>query len=78
MNNFKKESVGSICLALNHMYRECSDARNDGWTAFGYKQELIQIHYHLQNLLTKCPTFAGEQEFIDDIEKNLTWDILKK
>lgn len=66
-----------ICIELEKMYRECSDMRNDGWTAFGYKQSLIRIKYHLESLLNKCPKFSGEEEFIESIEKDITWDTLK-
>lgn len=78
MKYFNKVATDDVFLSLNKLYRECSDARNDGWTAFGYKQDLLKIKYHLEKLINKCPTFSGETEFIEDLEKEITWEILQK
>ncbi len=77
MGNIKRASSERICYDLNRMYAECTDPRNDGWTAFEYKKDLIKVQWHLQQLINRCPKFAGEAEFVDEYEKSLTWDIIK-
>jgi hypothetical protein len=67
-----------ICWELDKLYYNCSDPRSDGYTAFGYKQDLLKIKYHLNKLLHKCPTFVGETEFVDKLEKDFAWELLKK
>lgn len=78
MGHLKRTSSDTICLDISSLYRECCDTRNDGWTAFEYKKDILKIKYHLENLINKCPTFIGETEFIEELEKEITWEILQK
>lgn len=50
---------------------------NDGWTQWACKKQLYEIKFKLDKLLAECPTFVGEEEFLEDQEKNKTWNILK-
>ncbi len=44
------------------MTYECSSPRNDGFTAFEVKKELLEIKFLLDDLLEDCPKFVGEEE----------------
>lgn len=54
----------------------------DGFTQWGYKQNLWLLRYHIDDLLSKCSTFVGEKDWIDEVEKELhqikVWDKLKE
>lgn len=45
-------------------YYYCTDPRMDGYTQFAKKQALYKIKWLVDDLLPKCPTFVGEQEFV--------------
>jgi hypothetical protein len=51
---------------------------NDGWTAFGAKQELYQLKWQIDQALADCSTFAGEPEWLHEQEQKRILDILKK
>ena len=43
---------------------EMTSPYNDGYTAFHYKQKIMQTLWECQYWLSKSPTFAGEDEWI--------------
>jgi hypothetical protein len=53
------------------------DARNDGWSAWGCKQDLYRVKFALDEMLKHAPTFAGESEWLLDQERLQIWKILK-
>lgn len=54
------------------------DPRMDGFVTWGCKKDLILLKYYVDEALAECPTYAGEQEFIDEIEAEKTFKILQK
>jgi hypothetical protein len=60
---FKKDwDTNAIKHWLWSMTYECSSPRNDGFTAFEVKKELLEIKFLLDDLLEDCPKFVGEEE----------------
>ena len=59
-------SVSKIKGDLQMMTYECRHPRNDGYTTFGIKKDLMEIKFLLEDLLEKCPTFAGEEEWMHE------------
>ena len=55
-----------------------TDPRMDGFTTWGCKQDLILLKYFIDEMLSDCSTYVGEQEFIDKIEAEKTFNLLKK
>lgn len=51
-------------------YYYCTDPKMDGFTQFGKKQMLYKIKWLVDELLPKCPSFIGEEEFIQTRGKN--------
>ena len=51
---------------------------NDGFIQWGCKKDLLKVKYALDEMLSDCPTFHGEDEFIAEQEKKQTWKILSK
>lgn len=68
-------SVSRIKDDLHAMTYECRHPRNDGFTQFKIKQDLIEIEFLLKDLLETCPTFVGEEEWLQEC---LNQRLLKK
>jgi hypothetical protein len=71
-------SVVDIATQINTMSYECSSSYNDGFMAFGIKQDMLRLKWILDDALARCPTFVGEAEFVDKHEKDVLIQILKK
>lgn len=62
---FRKDwNINEILAAISRMTRECSSPYNDGFTAFEIKKELLEIKFHLEDCLERCPKFHGEEELL--------------
>lgn len=59
-------SVSRIKGDLQMMSLECRNMRNDGFTQFEIKKNLIEIKFLLDDLLETCPTFYGEEEWLQE------------
>ena len=56
---------------------ECTNPRNDGFTAWGYKQDLYTIKFLIEDSLKKCPEFTPEKEWLTKMEKQRIIKLLK-
>jgi hypothetical protein len=56
---------------------ECSNSRNDGFVAWGVKQDLYQLKWILDDLLKDCPTFSPEAEWLKEQEQKKILKLLK-
>ena len=65
-----KEGVNKIGFAE-------SDPRMDGFVTWGCKQDLYQLLWHVEDTLDKCSTYADEDIFVRDREKQQTIKALK-
>ena len=45
---------------------EITSPYTDGFTGWGHKQRLLQLKWYLDAQLERCPTYAGEEEWIAD------------
>lgn len=70
--------VNQIMSALRACGAQAGSSYNDGFTAWGCKQDLIQVKYYLDDLLSNLPKFHGEEEYVRDLEKQQTWRKLKQ
>jgi hypothetical protein len=73
----KRWDTNDILKQINSAGSECSDMRNNGFTAWSIKQDLYKIKWRLEEILGECPTFATEDEFLSEREKKLMWYKLK-
>ena len=64
-----KESVSKIGYAE-------SDPRMDGFVTWGCKQDLYQLLWHVEDTLDKCSTYADEDIFVREREKEKTFKAL--
>lgn len=56
--------MSNIEQQIYDAYYYCTDPRMDGFTQFSVKQKLYEVKWLVDNLLSKCPTFVGEEEFV--------------
>lgn len=76
--SFKKSwDVQDVVSQIYSLSRECSSPYNDGFVAWGCKQDLYQIQEAISEALRKCPTFAGEEEWLTEQEQKRIIKILK-
>ena len=57
-------NVDSIVSELQKCYWATTDPKMDGFTTWRCKQDLYRVQFALENMLNKCPTYAGEQEWL--------------
>lgn len=75
---FKKNwDKREIMTNISRMYHESTSPYNDGFVGWGIKQELYEIKWFLDNIMEKCHTYAGEDEFLKEHEQNKIVRILK-
>jgi hypothetical protein len=56
---FKKSwDVDSITSQIHTLSRECSSSHNDGYTAWGCKQDLLQIQALVNEAIKNSPFFG--------------------
>jgi hypothetical protein len=47
-----------------HIYHKATDNYETGFVTFEYKKQLLELKWFLDEALTKCSTYAGEEEWI--------------
>jgi hypothetical protein len=65
----KTWNVSDVKRQIDRIAMECKSPYNEGFTSFEMKKELYEIYFHLDKLLKSCPTFEGEQEWLQEKEK---------
>ncbi len=78
MSFIKRWDVADISRQINTATAECSSPYNDGFVCWGIKQDLYQIKYLLDEALKRCPSFAGEDEWLREQEQKKIIKILKE
>lgn len=57
--------MGDLDWVIYQYYLTATDDHEDGLTQLEYKKKLYKIKWRVDELLQKCPTFVGEQEFLE-------------
>ena len=57
---------------------ELHSSHNDGFTNWEIKKDLHRLKWLLDEIMADAPTYAAEQEFLDDHSKVKMWRTLKK
>jgi hypothetical protein len=70
-------NVARIIGDLRAAAAQAGNRYNDGFTAWGCKQDLLQVKYELERMLRSLPTFEGEDEYCREQEKQNVWQALK-
>ena len=61
---------------INRMAGEINSPYNDGFTGFYTKQDMYRMKWLIEDALNRCPTFAGEDEWLREQEKKKVIKIL--
>jgi hypothetical protein len=69
-------SADQIIQDLYKCYHATTDPRMDGYTTWPCKQDLYRVKFELDSMLKKCPTYAPEQEWLEEHNKKLVWQAL--
>jgi hypothetical protein len=76
--SFKKSwDASDVMSQISSLARECSSPYNDGFISWGCKQDLYKIQEAVNEAIRRCPTFAGEQEWLTEQEQKRIIKILK-
>ena len=70
-------SLSDLKEGVNKIGYAESDPRMDGFVTWGCKQDLYQLLWHVEDTLDKCSTYADEDIFVRDREKQQTIKALK-
>jgi hypothetical protein len=63
---------------INAAAYDASSSRNDGFIAWGAKQDLYRLKWILEDALNRCPTFAPEAEWLREHEQKKIIKILSE
>lgn len=72
-----KRGAQNAITEIRMISYECNSFRNDGFTAFGYKQDLYLIKEAIDQALASAPKFVGEEEWLQEQEKKRIIKILQ-
>jgi hypothetical protein len=77
---FKKSwDVSDITSQIHTLYRECSSPYNDGFTAWGCKQDLLLIQQLVNEAVKNSPNFGEtENDWLKEQEQKRIIKILKQ
>lgn len=77
MSFIKKWDVADISRQINTAAYECSSPYNDGFNAWGVKQDLYRMKWLIEDALRRCPQFSPEEDWLREQEKKKVIRILK-
>lgn len=62
----EKTSLNDVHHYISSEVYEICHPRNDGFTTWTRKQRLYELKEHLDSALERCPTYAGEEEWLQE------------
>lgn len=75
---FRQPDLTQAVSAIRKALAEIHSPYNDGWVASGCKKELYLLKCWLEDQYNDLPTFAGEEEWEKEREKDQVLQILKR
>jgi hypothetical protein len=69
-------NIANAAREINAAAYDASDSLNDGFIAWGAKQDLYRLKWILEDALKRCPTFGPEEEWLREHEKKKVIKIL--
>ena len=75
MGFIQRWNTQEIINQLRQCSAEVNSRYNDGFTAWGCKQDLYRVKFALDEMLKNSPTFSGEEEWV---EKEQVWKALNE
>ena len=69
-------NVNQVISECQKMHRGATDPYMTGWNNWPCKQDLYRVKFAVDQMLKKTSTFAGEQEWLEEQEKEKMWKTL--
>ena len=70
-------NVDKIIADCQKMYRGATDSYETGFVNWPCKQDLYRVKFAVDEMLKNTSSFAGESEWLDELEKEKVWKALK-
>jgi hypothetical protein len=74
----KNWNMNEVRAELNKIYWACTDPRMDGFVTWPCKQDLYRVKFMIDDMLSKCPSYSVEAEWLREQEAERIVEILKK
>ena len=72
----KRWNVDQVISDCQKMYVGATDPYETGWNNWPCKQDLYRVKFAVDEMLKKTSTFAGEEEWLEELEKEKMWKTL--
>lgn len=73
-----ESNIDNITTYIRKMNAEMTSPFNDGFMAWGIKQDLYLMKFFIDKILADAPEFVGEDEWLTEQEQKQVMEILKK
>ena len=70
-------NVADIQRQISRMHSAATDPYLTGWNQWPVKQDLYRLKWQIDRALENCSTFADEEKFLNDHEKEVLIEVLK-
>ena len=70
-------NVDRVIDDCQRMYHGANDPYVTGWNNWPCKQDLYRVKFAVDEMLKNTSGFAGEQEWLEQLEKQKVWKALK-
>lgn len=74
----KNWSVEQVIGACQKMHQGATDPNMTGWVNWPCKQDLYRVKFAVDEMLKKTSTFAGEEEWLEEHDKEEVWKALNE
>lgn len=74
----KNWNTVDIVRQIQSMRWHATDPRMDGFVTWGVKQDLYKIKWEVDEALRKCSKYVGEDEFLEEHQKEVMWKALNE
>jgi hypothetical protein len=71
-------NITEAAREINAAAYDATNSRNDGYVAWGAKQDLYRLKWILEDAINRCPTFAPEADWLREQEKKKVVKILSE
>jgi hypothetical protein len=71
-------NVDRVIDDCQRMYYGANDPYVTGWNNWPCKQDLYRVKFAVDEMLAQTSKFAGEKEWLEQLEKEKMWKALKK
>ena len=71
-------NTAHVISELGKMYRGATDPYATGWNQWPCKQDLYRVKFAVDEMIKNTSGFAGEQEWLEEQEKEKMWKVLKE